>query len=86
MAMDKQRSKEVFVAAGLPVVESVIVSGPSNCARGLHVMGIPPLRREANNEGCPWFYRRGRKQTARRSWTTPCPRGECRENLSPVAS
>ncbi|MFQ3232889.1 MAG: D-alanine-D-alanine ligase [Sulfitobacter litoralis] len=48
LAMDKQRSKEVFRAAGLPVVESVIV--PASTVRGSHVME-PPYVVKPNNEG-----------------------------------
>lgn len=48
LAMDKQRSKEVFRAAGLPVVESVIV--PASTVRGSHVMD-PPYVVKPNNEG-----------------------------------
>ncbi|MEM6304157.1 MAG: D-alanine--D-alanine ligase [Pseudomonadota bacterium] len=48
LAMDKQRSKEVFAAAGLPVVKSLI------CAReevsAAHVMA-PPYVVKPNNEG-----------------------------------
>ena len=48
LAMDKQRSKEVFRAAGLPVVESVIV--PAADVRAAHVMA-PPYVVKPNNEG-----------------------------------
>jgi len=48
LAMDKQRSKEVFRAAGLPVVESLIVSAAT--VRGSHVMD-PPYVVKPNNEG-----------------------------------
>ncbi len=48
VAMDKQRSKDVFRAAGLPVVESVIVKADEVRAR--HVM-LPPYVVKPNNEG-----------------------------------
>ncbi|MCX7566324.1 D-alanine--D-alanine ligase [Sulfitobacter sp. F26169L] len=48
VAMDKQRSKEIFRAAGLPVVESVIV--PADEVRARHVMQ-PPYVVKPNNEG-----------------------------------
>ena len=48
LAMDKQRSKEVFRAAGLPVAESLIVSAAT--VRGSHVMD-PPYVVKPNNEG-----------------------------------
>jgi D-alanine-D-alanine ligase len=48
LAMDKQRSKAVFEAAGLPVVESVIVAR-EDVSRG-HVMA-PPYVVKPNNEG-----------------------------------
>jgi len=48
LAMDKQRSKEVFQAAGLPVVESVISAATDVRAR--HVMP-PPYVVKPNNEG-----------------------------------
>jgi D-alanine-D-alanine ligase len=48
LAMDKQRSKEVFVAAGLPVVPSVIA--PASQVRARHVMP-PPYVVKPNNEG-----------------------------------
>lgn len=48
LAMDKQRSKDVFRAAGLPVVESVIV--PREEAAGRHVLA-PPYVVKPNNEG-----------------------------------
>ena len=48
VAMDKQRSKDVFVAAGLPVVTSLIV--PAAQVRGGHVMS-PPYVVKPNNEG-----------------------------------
>ncbi|WP_112312398.1 D-alanine--D-alanine ligase [Pseudogemmobacter bohemicus] len=48
MAMDKTRSKEVFRAAGLPVVESVIVSREEVSTR--HVLP-PPYVVKPNNEG-----------------------------------
>lgn len=48
MAMDKQRSKDVFRAAGLPVVDSIIV--PADQVRGGHVM-VPPYVVKPNNEG-----------------------------------
>jgi D-alanine-D-alanine ligase len=48
VAMDKQRSKDIFRAAGLPVVQSVIV--PSDEVRSRHVM-TPPYVVKPNNEG-----------------------------------
>lgn len=48
VAMDKQRCKDVFRAANLPVVDSIIV--PADQVRGGHVM-IPPYVVKPNNEG-----------------------------------
>lgn len=48
LAMDKQRSKEVYRQAGLPVVESVIASCESVMAA--HVL-TPPYVVKPNNEG-----------------------------------
>ncbi|MDW4497459.1 D-alanine--D-alanine ligase [Sulfitobacter sp. D35] len=48
LAMDKQRSKDVFATAGLPVVESIIAPASEVCAR--HVM-TPPYVVKPNNEG-----------------------------------
>ena len=48
LAMDKQRSKQVFVEAGLPVVPSVIAR--SDEVRARHVMA-PPYVVKPNNEG-----------------------------------
>ncbi|MDA7427511.1 D-alanine--D-alanine ligase [Primorskyibacter aestuariivivens] len=48
LAMDKQRSKEVFRAAGLPIVESVIA--PAVEVRARHVIA-PPYVVKPNNEG-----------------------------------
>lgn len=48
LAMDKTRAKEVFRAAGLPVVESVIAPREEVAAR--HVMD-PPYVVKPNNEG-----------------------------------
>ena len=48
LAMDKQRSKEVFRSAGLPIVESVIA--PSDEVRSRHVL-TPPYVVKPNNEG-----------------------------------
>ncbi|WP_054001850.1 D-alanine--D-alanine ligase [Shimia sp. SK013] len=48
VAMDKQRSKDVFKQAGLPVVESVIAAKADVSAR--HVMK-PPYVVKPNNEG-----------------------------------
>lgn len=48
LAMDKQRSKDVFRAAGLPVVDSVLVARDEVAAR--HVM-TPPYVVKPNNEG-----------------------------------
>ena len=48
VAMDKQRCKDIFRAAGLPVVDSVIV--PAEQVRGGHVM-VPPYVVKPNNEG-----------------------------------
>ncbi|WP_298969980.1 D-alanine--D-alanine ligase [uncultured Roseobacter sp.] len=48
LALDKQRSKDAFVAAGLPIVDSVIV--PAEDVRKRHVMP-PPYVVKPNNEG-----------------------------------
>ena len=48
LAMDKQRSKEVFAAAGLPVAESVLA--PRDEVRARHVMA-PPYVVKPNDEG-----------------------------------
>jgi D-alanine-D-alanine ligase len=48
LAMDKQKAKEVFAAAGLPVVTSVIAPREEVAAR--HVMA-PPYVVKPNNEG-----------------------------------
>jgi len=48
LAMDKQRTKDVYRAAGLPVVDSVIVAADEVRAR--HVMQ-PPYVVKPNNEG-----------------------------------
>ncbi len=48
LAMDKQRSKEVYRAAGLPVVESVLARREDVAAR--HVMA-PPYVVKPHNEG-----------------------------------
>jgi D-alanine-D-alanine ligase len=48
LAMDKQRSKDAYRAAGLPVVESVIV--PAGDVRAAHVMK-PPYVVKPNREG-----------------------------------
>ncbi|MEQ6248418.1 D-alanine--D-alanine ligase [Sulfitobacter sp. HNIBRBA3233] len=48
VAMDKQMSKDIFRAAGLPVVDSVIVSADE--VRKRHVM-LPPYVVKPNNEG-----------------------------------
>ncbi|WP_259993501.1 D-alanine--D-alanine ligase [Sulfitobacter sp. S190] len=48
VAMDKQRSKDVFRAAGLPVVDSMIVD--ADAVRAGHVM-LPPYVVKPNNEG-----------------------------------
>ncbi len=48
VAMDKQRCKDIFRAAGLPVVQSVIVA--SDEVRSRHVMA-PPYVVKPNNEG-----------------------------------
>ncbi|MEO0400833.1 MAG: D-alanine--D-alanine ligase [Pseudomonadota bacterium] len=48
LAMDKQRSKDVFVSAGLPVVKSIIA--PATEVRAGHVMQ-PPYVVKPNNEG-----------------------------------
>ncbi|WP_371059198.1 D-alanine--D-alanine ligase [Rhodosalinus sp. 5P4] len=48
LAMDKQRSKEVFAAAGLPVAESVLA--PRDEVRARHVM-TPPYVVKPNDEG-----------------------------------
>jgi len=48
LAMDKDRAKVVFAAAGLPVVESVLAT-PADIARG-HVMA-PPYVVKPNDEG-----------------------------------
>jgi D-alanine-D-alanine ligase len=48
LAMDKQRSKEVFAAAGLPIAKSIIAK--SDDVRAAHVMK-PPYVVKPNNEG-----------------------------------
>ena len=48
LAMDKQRSKEVFRHAGLPIVESLLA--PADEVRKRHVME-PPYVVKPNNEG-----------------------------------
>ena len=48
LAMDKQRSKEVYRAAGLPVVDSIIAS--RSAIEAAHVMA-PPYVVKPNNEG-----------------------------------
>lgn len=48
IAMDKQRSKEVFVAAGLPVVQGLLA--PRDEVRQKHLMQ-PPYVVKPNNEG-----------------------------------
>ncbi|WP_422176795.1 D-alanine--D-alanine ligase [Aestuariivita sp.] len=48
LAMDKQRSKDVFRAVGLPVVDSVLA--PRDTVRQRHVMD-PPYVVKPNNEG-----------------------------------
>ncbi|MBZ0122464.1 MAG: D-alanine--D-alanine ligase [Roseovarius sp.] len=48
LAMDKQRSKSAFAAAGLPVAESLIA--PAGEVRARHVMP-PPYVVKPNNEG-----------------------------------
>lgn len=48
LAMDKQRSKEVFASAGLPIVKSIIVK--ADHVRARHVM-MPPYVVKPNNEG-----------------------------------
>ncbi|EYD75235.1 D-alanine--D-alanine ligase [Rubellimicrobium mesophilum DSM 19309] len=48
LAMDKARAKDVFAAAGLPVVRSVLARRDEVCAR--HVMA-PPYVVKPNNEG-----------------------------------
>jgi len=48
LAMDKQRSKDVYKLHGLPIVESVIASAQDVCRR--HVMP-PPYVVKPNNEG-----------------------------------
>lgn len=48
LAMDKQRTKEAYKAAGLPVVESVI--RPKTEIMASHVM-VPPYVVKPNNEG-----------------------------------
>ncbi|WP_298913563.1 D-alanine--D-alanine ligase [uncultured Roseobacter sp.] len=48
LAMDKQRSKEAFVAAGLPIVDSILA--PAEEVRVRHVM-TPPYVVKPNNEG-----------------------------------
>tara|TARA_R110002072_G_scaffold18676_13_gene69729 strand:- start:2752 stop:3633 length:882 start_codon:yes stop_codon:yes gene_type:complete len=48
LAMDKQRTKEVYRAAGLPVVDSVIAAAAN--VRKSHVMA-PPYVVKPNNEG-----------------------------------
>ena len=48
LAMDKQRTKDIYRAAGLPVVQSLIARAADVCAR--HVMA-PPYVVKPNNEG-----------------------------------
>ncbi|SHJ63336.1 D-alanine-D-alanine ligase [Shimia gijangensis] len=48
LAMDKQRSKDVFRAAGLPVMDSIIA--PRDEVKARHVMD-PPYVVKPNNEG-----------------------------------
>lgn len=48
LAMDKERSKAAFRAAGLPVVESLLA--PADEVRARHVM-TPPYVAKPNNEG-----------------------------------
>ena len=48
LAMDKQRSKEAFAKAGLPIVPSIIA--PSKDVKSTHVMA-PPYVVKPNNEG-----------------------------------
>ncbi|MFK7753322.1 MAG: D-alanine--D-alanine ligase [Sedimentitalea sp.] len=48
LAMDKQRSKEVFAAAGLPVMQSLLTT--RDAARQSHQMA-PPYVVKPNNEG-----------------------------------
>ena len=48
LAMDKQRTKDVYRAAGLPVVDSVIAAAAD--VRAAHVMA-PPYVVKPNNEG-----------------------------------
>ncbi|MEL6889707.1 MAG: D-alanine--D-alanine ligase [Pseudomonadota bacterium] len=48
LAMDKQRTKDVYRVAGLPMVDSIIA--PANEVRARHVMA-PPYVVKPNNEG-----------------------------------
>ncbi len=48
LAMDKQRSKDVFAAHGLPIVPSIIALAAD--VRAVHVM-VPPYVVKPNNEG-----------------------------------
>ena len=48
LAMDKQRTKDVYRAAGLPMVDSIIA--PASDVRARHVMA-PPYVVKPNNEG-----------------------------------
>ncbi len=48
LAMDKQRTKDVYRSVGLPVVDSLIVS--ADAVRAAHVM-TPPYVVKPNNEG-----------------------------------
>ena len=48
LAMDKQRTKDVYRAAGLPMVDSIIA--PADEVRARHVMA-PPYVVKPNNEG-----------------------------------
>ncbi|MEO1362921.1 MAG: D-alanine--D-alanine ligase [Pseudomonadota bacterium] len=48
LAMDKQRTKDVYRAAGLPMVDSIIA--PASDVRTRHVM-VPPYVVKPNNEG-----------------------------------
>ena len=71
LAMDKQRSKDVYQAEGLPVVPSVIV--PRLEVIEAHVME-PPYVAKPNNEGSSVGFTSSTKMPmARRSCPKTCP-------------
>jgi D-alanine-D-alanine ligase len=66
LAMDKQRTKEIYRSVGLPVVQSTIAAADD--VRRDHVM-TPPYVVKPNNEGSSVG---ARKTTARRSLAPKC--------------